>query len=51
LKKYEKMGELLGDAGLKRAELADVEMGVTISEGELAEPEDAEETEPDRPLP
>ncbi len=45
------MGELVGDAGPKRAEPADVEMGVTTSEGELAEPEDAEETEADRPLP
>ena len=45
------MGELPGDAGAMRTELLALEMGVGISEGELAELEDADETEADRPLP
>jgi len=50
-KKYDKMGEVPGDA-FTRGEVVDEEIGVGISLGELAEPDDSpDETDRDRGRP
>jgi hypothetical protein len=50
LKKYERIGELPGDGITPGCELIGPVNGVCNSDGELAEPEEEEDMEPERPL-